>query len=614
MPGQWIGPYQFAQMDTAGETSLAEIAHAALRPPAVGEGLSGPRVILWCRQRSDQEDYEQFWTQSRTFVWSPRTPSSVTEIPFAPEQPGANMDPTHDIFCAGHTFLPDGSLITVGGLNHKERWTEFPAPTCAFTAQKPFGHKGVFRLDTSVDPPVWSAPYGSNVDVLARERYYPTAITLSDGQVFVGGHIGEPGNDCPPVYSPLLSARVREILAPLTVGLSGPIANYREIGDCDPAAPTSETLSLWDYPRMHLLRSGMIFQSNARTGGHQGTPQAAFLDVENPTCENSGFFPEERWEYHDDDDIARRDGGSSVHLITRDANDVAHEVVYVVGGQDGEGEQECCADTYDSVQKMVDPSPLLTPMMFPETPWVEAPSLNKSRSNHNTVILLDGSLLVVGGNQITGPYPSPCSATSGGTCTSHLEAEMYRPPEVFGPGYDTDPWHIVASATVRRRYHSVAGLLPDGTVFSAGGFEPASGPDPAHHSLEVYQPWYHYESLRPKIEVWPDPLLGDEVGYRTDAFPEDIFIEVDFKSPAINHKRVALLKPGSVTHAFDSDQRYVELHVIESAPTMDPNIVILRVRPPQDGYEAPPGYYMLTVINSCNTPSPARWIRVASQD
>ena len=89
MPGQWIGPYQFAQMDTAGETSLAEIAHAAVLPPAVGEGLSGPRVILWCRQRSDQEDYEQFWTQSRTFVWSPRTPSSVTEIPFAPEQPGA---------------------------------------------------------------------------------------------------------------------------------------------------------------------------------------------------------------------------------------------------------------------------------------------------------------------------------------------------------------------------------------------------------------------------------------------------------------------------------------------------------------------------------------------
>ena len=60
-----------------------------------------------------------------------------------------------------------------------------------------------------------------------------------------------------------------------------------------------------------------------------------------------------------------------------------------------------------------------------------------------------------------------------------------------------------------------------------------------------------------------------------------------------------------MTHAVDFEQRYVDL----SFSVTDGNT--LSVTGPATGNQAPPGYYMLFIVNSSGVPSVASWVHVA---
>ncbi|MCA1587839.1 MAG: DUF1929 domain-containing protein [Chloroflexi bacterium] len=67
---------------------------------------------------------------------------------------------------------------------------------------------------------------------------------------------------------------------------------------------------------------------------------------------------------------------------------------------------------------------------------------------------------------------------------------------------------------------------------------------------------------------------------------------------------VVLLRPGAVTHGFNQSQRGIELVISATgAATID-------VQSPPDPNLAPPGWYLLFVLNASTTPSEGRWIRV----
>ncbi|HET9642394.1 MAG TPA: galactose oxidase-like domain-containing protein, partial [Burkholderiaceae bacterium] len=68
---------------------------------------------------------------------------------------------------------------------------------------------------------------------------------------------------------------------------------------------------------------------------------------------------------------------------------------------------------------------------------------------------------------------------------------------------------------------------------------------------------------------------------------------------------VALLAPGAVTHAFDENARYVPLafSVVNGA---------LQVQAPASGNLAPPGYYMLFIVDGNGIPSVATWLRIVA--
>ena len=282
-----------------------------------------------------------------------------------------------------------------------------------------------------------------------------------------------------------------------------------------------------------------------------------------------------------------------MHFITwDDATGVFTEVVYLIGGADDAqtASQPVCAGAVNgSVEKMVGPSSTGS--------WLDAgvPDLIYARTNHNAVILLDGSILVVGGLQTqTGP--------SGDLCFGTTQAERYETVEVFGnPGAG---WELMGAAAAERRYHSVAGLLPDGRAFSAGGREL---PLPDLHTVEVFSPPYFFQGTRPEIvkSTLTDPVTQP---YFYDQPSIDFEVTLD---AAAGVDRVALIRHGSSTHAFDPDQRYVELALAGPA-TFDSvsGTWSISVVPPANTFVAPPGYYLLTVVDTNQRPSVAEWIRM----
>ena len=65
-----------------------------------------------------------------------------------------------------------------------------------------------------------------------------------------------------------------------------------------------------------------------------------------------------------------------------------------------------------------------------------------------------------------------------------------------------------------------------------------------------------------------------------------------------------MVRPGATTHADNFDQRYVDL-------SFSVNGGAIQAIAPGTGAEAPPGYYMLFVVNSAGVPSIAPFVHLA---
>jgi hypothetical protein len=160
-----------------------------------------------------------------------------------------------------------------------------------------------------------------------------------------------------------------------------------------------------------------------------------------------------------------------------------------------------------------------------------------------------------------------------------------------------------------RRYHSVAALLPSGHVVSAGGMDDHGTARLDAHTVEVYSPPYMYAGARPTI------LGVDKV---TAPWGGDINLTVDLPggvpdgiSP--NEYRVALIRPGSVTHAFDCSQRYIVVHddtFQTESYDVGTDTWTIPVTLPLAERKHPPGWYMVVVTTEAGVPSEAAWIKI----
>ena len=207
--------------------------------------------------------------------------------------------------------------------------------------------------------------------------------------------------------------------------------------------------------------------------------------------------------------------------------------------------------------------------------YTAGPPLNAARMHHNAVILPDRTVFVCNGSSMN---------EDGNQATR--AAEIYNPR--------TNTWRVVETANVVRLYHSVAVLLPDGSVATGGG-NPRRANEPGGYDemrLEIYKPAYMSRS-RPVIQSAPEQITyGSTITIQT---PQ-----------ASNIQWVNLIKPMSTTHGLETDQRLVDVPITSRTSTS------LSVKLTTNPNLAPPCWYMLFITDTAGTPSVARWIHVKS--
>jgi hypothetical protein len=206
--------------------------------------------------------------------------------------------------------------------------------------------------------------------------------------------------------------------------------------------------------------------------------------------------------------------------------------------------------------------------------WQYGPSMSQARIQLSATILPNGKVLAVGG-----------SVNNEDAATASLNADLYDPA--------TNTFSSAARNVYPRLYHSASLLLPDATVLLIGG-NPQRGN--YERRLEIYSPAYLFDatggpSFRPTITGVPSAPIAYNTSFQVQT-PD-----------AATISSVVLVRPGAATHAFDMDQRLVGM------PFTTGNGV-LNVTSPPNGNIAPPGYYMLFVLNGAGVPSVAKFVRL----
>jgi hypothetical protein len=330
------------------------------------------------------------------------------------------------------------------------------------------------------------------------------------------------------------------------------------------ATKSDEYVSPWApplYPRMHLLPSGQIFYSASTSDSHLFDPSTNSW-VSNPRLEGTPGTPPSTvaWTIYGGGD-EERTYGSSVLLPLTPANHYSPKVM-ILGGDNP------ATDTTEVID-------LGQPMS--EWEWTAGPKMSQPRVEMEATLLPSGEVLVYAG-----------SAEDENASTASLKADLYDPA--------TNSFSSAGANTVTRLYHNVGLLMPDATVVLAGG-NPAQGT--YENRIERYQPAYLFNAdgslaTRPTI----GNSLPGTIPYGT-AF--------NLATPdAANISSVVLMKAGSVTHSFDMDQRFVGLSFTGATSGSGS----LTVTAPTNSNIAPPGYYMLFLVNSAGVPSVASFVQI----
>lgn len=195
--------------------------------------------------------------------------------------------------------------------------------------------------------------------------------------------------------------------------------------------------------------------------------------------------------------------------------------------------------------------------------WQALPNMNVPRDKVNSVLLPDGRILIAGGVE---------TLPDGG------------PAEIFDPQDPTSGFQLGPNMKHVRGYHSAAILLPDGSVIMGG--DPNGGSTPN----ERYLPSYFFKA-RPMVTGSP-PTVAHGAAFSVATPTPGAILEV------------VLMSPGAVTHAFNQNQRYVGCVITGTTATT------ISATAPPNGNIAPPGWYLLFLVDHDRVPSVAKWIRL----
>ncbi|HEU4952967.1 MAG TPA: galactose oxidase-like domain-containing protein, partial [Gemmatimonadales bacterium] len=314
------------------------------------------------------------------------------------------------------------------------------------------------------------------------------------------------------------------------------------------------SLTLPYYPRDFVdPKTGLLFMAGERV-------QSRWLDVDASGGSGRGQWttgPTHIWGFN-------RDYGSAAMYDTG-------KILYVGGGG------YTGWDTPDATSAVPTATAEKIDLMAGSPSWSGAGSMAQPRRHLNATVLPDGTVLVTGGVS-GGGFNDIASAVH--------TAELWDPV--------TNDWTVLAPNTIDRGYHSVSLLLPDGTVLHGGSGDanvPGSSTKyPAQRNHEIFHPPYLFRGARPVI---------------TDA-PTDVTYNAPFQVSTPNAAQVTSVRwihLGAVTHSFDQSARANTLAFTRQGDGVS-------VTAPSSANSAPPGHYLLFILNRNGVPSVGRIIRV----
>lgn len=318
---------------------------------------------------------------------------------------------------------------------------------------------------------------------------------------------------------------------------------------------SAETVDVDFYPRVHLLRDGRVFFSTPLAGSNRiYDPNSQALDPLIISAPADGIY--QAWD------------GTSVLLPLLPGDGYTERILIADGMTPRRLNLRAAAPSWQATAART------------------GAAAGRERRYGCAVLLPTAQVFMSGGVEAVNPEQGV------------LEGELYTPgidwltnTYADETGGTADAWTSTDAATVIRNYHSVAMLLPNGRVWAAGSNHDAATGNPnnaaiAEKRIEIFRPAHDGDPARPLIIAAPQVVTyGQAFEVRT---PQ-----------AANINRVALIRCGSVTHAFDGDQRYVGL--VFSYGGGDGLTV---TAPPSAGI-APAGYYTLWVIDAAGRPCQA---------
>ncbi|WP_433793453.1 galactose oxidase-like domain-containing protein [Actinoplanes sp. CA-252034] len=576
--------------------------HAAL--------LHTGKVLIIAGSGNNRDAFEA--KSFRTVLYDPRD-DEFTEVP----------TPT-DVFCAGHTFLPDGKLLVAGGTRSYEVLeadVEHAAGVMKLKNESPDGGPRVFPKGTRLlsatgevyrtrskatvpaarkmthhgqimvhagETEVWAdaVAEGDRPVVRTPAQYRFEGLTGADARNLYG--IAEKitrekqeygGDRTSYEFDPLTERYVRtgsmrdHRWYPTLIGLTGgdvlAVSGLDQFGRILPgrnerylpeqrrwvAAPELKRY-FPTYPGLHLMADGRVFYSGSNSG--YGS------DTEGRT---PGLWNVERNTFRAVPGL--RDAGmneTSSSVLLPPAQD--QRVMILGGGGVGESEQSTART---DVADLDEAEPRYRP----------GPDLPKPARYLSTVVLPDDTVLTTGGSSgyRGGPY-------RGEPRSDLFDTQIYHPRR--------NVFETAAESTVGRNYHSEAILLPDGRVITMGG-DPLYDPTGKNAGtfekrIEIYSPPYLFRGDRPVITSGPAAV---------DRGAPAVFGSAD----AGRVMSARLLRPSTVTHVTDVDQRSVALGLRRLGDAVEVTV-------PEKPGLVPSGWYMLFLMNENGVPSVARWVRV----
>jgi hypothetical protein len=303
------------------------------------------------------------------------------------------------------------------------------------------------------------------------------------------------------------------------------------------------------YMRQHLLPDGTVFYGAPETESRLFDPAAV-------SATSSGWSHLAWTNYGNGPNEYNREYGSSV-LLPLTPDNGYEPTVMILGGNRANP---------TATTELID-------LSVSNPAWRWGASMEAPRVRMQATLLPDGSVLALGG-----------ASTDVDELFATLQAERYDPA--------TDTFSAAGTMEYAHLDHTVALLLPDATVWVAGSQQVI--PNFQQH-MEVYQPPYLFApdgslATRPVIDRAPTRVRYD-TGFRVHT------------TEAADIASVVLMKPGAVTHSFDTDQRAVGLAFTVGAGVLD------LVGPP-NGNIAPPGWYLLFLVDAAGVPSVATFVNL----